>query len=222
MKRELKYYFDYLSPNAYIAWTQLPTIVEKFNLELRAIPVFFPGIVKACGRKGPAEIPALIKWMQRNVLRKTSLLDIPFKIPNNFPFNPLLVLRVSSLLLKDTKYLAIVQSFFSKAYAQGGDLEDTQVVSDVLNEHGLNGSELIEKAKSDECKKLLHKQTEEALAIDVFGVPTFVVGEELFWGYDDFDYLGRFLAGRDSYDKSQNEAWTQTRERSTFFQQRPM
>src|SRR5439155_23973313 len=82
-------------------------------------------------------------------------------------------------------------------------LIDTAVVERVANEIGLPGASLVAKAQTPEIKNQLRLQTEEAISRGVFGVPSMEVGDELFWGYDDFPYLELLLAGKDPVDATE-------------------
>ena len=84
-------------------------------------------------------------------------------------------------------------------------VSDTAVVEGVANEIGLPGAALVAKAQMPEIKNQLRLQTDEAISRGVFGVPSMEVGDELFWGYDDFPYLELFLAGKDPIDATE---WT--------------
>jgi 2-hydroxychromene-2-carboxylate isomerase len=95
--RELTFYFDYISPNAHIAWTQLPTLVERHNLRVNLVPVLFAGLLRAHGQMGPAEQAAKRSWMSQNITRQAPLLGVPLSPPKRHPFNPLLSLRASSI-----------------------------------------------------------------------------------------------------------------------------
>ena len=92
---KMKSYFDYISNNAYIAWTQIGEIAKKYERLLEPIPVLFAGLLNAHNQLGPAEVAAKLKWMIGNTLRKAALLQIPLNPPASHPFNPLLSLRAS-------------------------------------------------------------------------------------------------------------------------------
>src|SRR5438093_7281958 len=96
----LRFYFDYISSNAYLAWTQLPALAAKYGFAIEPVPVLFAGLLEAHGQLGPAEIPGKAVWMGKNNVRKAVLLGVPIN-PRTFdPFNLLLALRVSSLALE--------------------------------------------------------------------------------------------------------------------------
>src|SRR5690349_6890439 len=96
----IRFYFDYESPNAYLAWTQLPQLAARHGYAVEARPVLYAGLLEAHGQLGPAEIPAKGRWMSRNLARKARLLGVPLNPPAFLPFNPLLALRISLLPLE--------------------------------------------------------------------------------------------------------------------------
>jgi len=210
----VRFYFDYISPNAYVAWTQLPALSLRHGVSIEPIPVLFAGLLDAHGRLGPAEIPVQMRWMWKNVLRKAALLGIRLKPPAFHPFNPLLALRVSSQPLAASDRTRLIDGLFSAVWARGLHVSDPLVVRQVADEIGLPGAALVAKAQEAESKTLLREQTADAIARNVFGVPTVEVGDELFWGYDDFPYLELFLEGKDPIDPADWVDWSVPRQPS--------
>ena len=84
MSREIRFYFDYISHNAWIAWTQIHSLAERYDCTVIPVPVLFAGLLKAHGQLGPAEVPPKVRWMLNNTLRKAALLDIPLKPPASY------------------------------------------------------------------------------------------------------------------------------------------
>jgi 2-hydroxychromene-2-carboxylate isomerase len=204
----VRFYFDYVSPNAYLAWTQLPSLAAKYGFAIEPVPVLFAGLLEAHGQLGPAEVPVKIRWMIRNNLRKAALLRVALNPPAFHPFNPLLGLRVSSLPLGAAQREALVGALFRAVWVEGLHISDAAVVERLVDKIGLQGPALVAQAESPECKSRVRAQTSDAIARGVFGVPTIEVGSELFWGYDDFPYLELFLAGRDPLDATEWLRWS--------------
>ena len=206
---DVRFYFDYVSPNAYLAWTQLPLLVERFGVDVVPVPVLFAGLLDAQGRVGPAEVPDHIRWMWKNVLRKATILSVPFNRPASHPFNPLLALRVSSLPLSPAERVTVIDALFQAVWVLGLDVSDPRVVGDVLDGIGVPGAALVAQAQEVATKDRLRKQTDDAIARSVFGVPSMEVGDELFWGYDDFPYLALYLDGDDPLDPAEWAKWSE-------------
>ena len=85
----LRFYFDYLSTNAYLAWLQMPTLARRYGVVVEPVPVLFAGLLEAHGTSGPGEVPAKALWMFKNNLRKAALPGVPLNAPAFHPFNPL-------------------------------------------------------------------------------------------------------------------------------------
>ncbi len=208
--RRLRFYFDYISHNAYLAWVSLPALAQRHALEVEPIPVLFAGLLGANGQLGPAEIPPKLHWMNRDVLRKAARLGIPLSPPAHHPFNPLAALRVSSVPLEPEQRKRLIDALFVATWAQGRAVGESGVVAQVLDEAGFDGASL-QSAATGEHKGRLRDQTDAAIAAGVFGVPTMEVEGELFWGFDDFDHLELFLRGEDPLREDEFAAWLEVR-----------
>jgi len=204
----LRFYFDYLSSNAYLAWIALPALAERHGRRIELVPVLFPKLLEAYGQLGPAEVPPKMRWMARNNLRKAKLLGVTLRPPAFHPFNPLLALRISSLNLEDAERARLVSGLFRAVWTDRRHASDPAVVAAIADEAGLDGTALVAAAQTPGAKDRLRRQTEDALSVGVFGVPTVLVDGELFFGYDDFDFLEGFLAGADPLDAAEAAIWT--------------
>src|SRR5438445_144356 len=100
----IRFYFDYESPNAYLAWTQLPKLAQRYGFTVDPVPILYAALLDAHGQLGPGECPAKGRWMSKNLARKAVLLGVPLNPPAFLPFNPLLALR-TTLLPSDTSRL---------------------------------------------------------------------------------------------------------------------
>ena len=209
----LYFFFDYISHNAYLAWHQMPALARRHGLALTPVPVLFGAMLSHYKQVGPAEVPAKSRWMLRNVLRKAKRHGIPIAPPHSHPFNPLVPLRVSCTDLDDAQRLALVDRLFRAAWAESRALADAAVVGEILTEQGLDAGRLLAEAQSDAVKQRLRENTQAALDQGVFGVPTMAVGGELFWGFDDLEYLEMVLSGGDPLtpDRQELESWLAVR-----------
>jgi len=210
---QLYFFFDYISHNAYLAWHQVPAIAARHGLTLTPVPVLFGALLSHYRQVGPAELPAKSSWMLRNVLRKARIHGIPIAPPASHPFNPLLSLRVSCAVGDATARLKLVDRMFRATWAESQSIHEPETVHRLLLELGLPADALIAAAGTEPVKQQLRENTEQALAQGIFGVPTMAVRGELFWGFDDLEYLEMFLNGRDvlSADRSEQAAWANVR-----------
>ena len=206
-RRTLTFYFDYISHNAYLAWTQLPALAARHNLEMEIAPVLFAGLLNAHGQLGPAEVPAKARWMGRDVIRKAKRLGVPLSAPANHPFNPLLPLRASARSICGDAQPRLVAALWEATWVRAQRVAEADVVAAAAEEAGLDGSDLVVRAQSAEAKRELRERTDAAVEAGVFGIPTLVVEGELFWGYDDFAHLEVFLRGEDPLRPEDIEPW---------------
>ncbi len=205
--RTIRFYLDYISSNAYLAWTQVPRLEESYGVAVEPEPVLFAGLLESTGLLGPAEVLPKRRWMGRNNLRKAALLGVPLEPPRFHPFNPLLPLRVSSLPLPPGPRAELVGALFRAVWVEGLHVSEPAVVEGVANGVGLDGAALVAEAQQPEAKARLRRQTDDAIAAGVFGVPSMGLGDEIFWGYDDLPYLELVLAGKDPLDLRELGKW---------------
>ncbi len=206
-REPIRFLFDYISPYSYIAWTQIRALAERHDRQVEPVPILFAALLNAHGHKGPAEIPPKRVYMFKHVLRLASRLRLPLSPPPSHPFNPLLALRVSSLPMPDENRLDLIDRLYRATWAGGPGVEDEQVVAQLAGEAGLDGAAAVAQARSDEAKARLREQTEAALAAGAFGVPTMLVGSELFWGYDSFPDVEQHLRGEDPASTAVLSRW---------------
>src|SRR4029453_4157773 len=125
----IRFLFDFISSNAYLAWIQLPKLAARYGASVEPVPVLFAGLLEAHGQRGPAEGRPKARWMARNNLRKAALLGVPLHPPRFHPWNPLLPLRVCSLALPKPSRSALVGALFEGTWVRGLHLSDPEVVS---------------------------------------------------------------------------------------------
>lgn len=193
----IRFLFDYISTNAYLAWLVLPELAKRHGATIEPVPVLFAGFLEATGMFGPAEVPQKARWMWRNNLRKAARLGVPLRQPRFHPFNPLLALRASSLPMDEAARTRLITGLFEAVWVNEQHVSEPDVVAAIADAAGLDGARIVQQANEPESKARLRQQTDDAIALGVFGVPSMVVGKEVFWGYDDFPYLEEFVAGRD-------------------------
>jgi 2-hydroxychromene-2-carboxylate isomerase len=188
------FYFDPISPFVWLATKQLARI-ESTGVHVTIEPVLFAGLLKAHGSKGPAEIPAKREAMFRDVMRLADAQGLTFCGPPGHPFNPLLALRMCTAIPSPSARKRFAFALAQSCWEKGLDISDAAVLRQVAKECDLNGEALQGAATSPEIKAALIAATNDAIARGVFGVPTFVYQNELFWGADRIDALLRRIGG---------------------------
>ncbi|MCC6196309.1 MAG: 2-hydroxychromene-2-carboxylate isomerase [Burkholderiales bacterium] len=181
------WYFDFISPFAYLQSERLALLGPKTRLRYR--PVLFAGILAANGQKGPAEIPRKRAFTYRYVVWQARQLGIPLKMPHEHPFNPLPLLRLA--IACDCAPDAVHRIF--RFVWRDGRLPDLPIEWAELV-HDLRLPDADGRIADADVKDALRHNTEEAIGRGVFGVPTLAVGDELFWGVDATAMAAEYLA----------------------------
>ncbi len=201
----MRFHLDYISPYAYIAWTQIHALAERHGRTVEPVPVLFAAMLNANDTRGPAEIPAKRIYIFKDVLRTAAHLGIPLVPPPAHPFNPLLALRVTALPMSAASRRALIDRLFAATWGGGGGVTDRDVVDRIAAEVGV--ADASERASAPAIKQQIRDSTAAAIAEGVFGVPTVTVDGELFWGYDSFGHIDRFLAGDARLDPDALARW---------------
>ncbi len=186
--KTVDWYFDFVSPFSYLCFHRLNGLA---GLSLRYRPVLFAGLLNHWGQKGPAEIPAKRLWTYRWCTWWAQELGIPFRFPASHPFNPLHHLR---LCVAAGNTRGVIGKIFDEIWTTGADATDAERFSRLREQLGVAEDKLAQ------AKDALRKNTEEAAANGVFGVPSFVIDGEVFWGADSLGFVNAFLANPALFD----------------------
>ena len=181
------WYFDFISPFAYLQSEQLALLGPKVRIRYR--PVLFAGLLGAHGQKGPAEIASKRAFTYRFVVWQAKRLGIPLKMPHEHPFNPLPLLRLA--IACDCSSEAVHRIF--RFVWRDGRLPDLPIEWAELV-HDLRLPDAQQRIADPDVKEALRRNTDEAIARGVFGVPTLAIGDELFWGTDATQMAADYIA----------------------------
>lgn len=205
----LRYYLDFISPYAYLGWSQVQALAQRRELTLRPVPVLFAAMLDAFGHKGPAEIPPKREYTFKHVLRLAHDLELPLVPPPAHPFNPLLGLRIASLPMDAAARVRVIDLLFERTWGTGLGVTDPVAVAQALSAAGLPGEALVAQASTPEAKARVRQQTADALERGVFGVPSVELEGtgEVFWGQDSLPHFERFADGHDPVRAELLERW---------------
>ena len=191
--RKLSWYFDLISPFAYLHLKQFDRLPAGLDMEY--VPVLFAGLLKHWEHKGPAEIPAKRIYTYRHVTWLAAHSGIPFKVPPAHPFNPLSALR---LLIASGLTREHVETAFDMIWQEGRDLMAPENLAELGRRLGMQDTRA---ALADESVKArLKTNTDSAIAEGVFGVPTCLIGDALFWGQDSLEMMLDYLKDPGLFD----------------------
>ena len=188
------FYIDVVSPYSWLGWHALSRLGARTPLEIRCTPVLFAALLDAVGGVGPAEIASKRAYTIRDVMRVARFEGLPFRFPPAHPFNPLAALRLCVATDDDADRFRLAGALLDATWASARDITQEQTLRQILAECRLP-AETLDVARSDGVKARLRSNTQAALALGVFGVPTCRVGSELFWGHDRIPHLDAWLRG---------------------------
>lgn len=180
--KQIDWYFDFISPFAYLASESLWRFPPQ--IELRPRPVLFAAILNHWQTLGPAEIPPMRRFTFRHIRWLADSNEIALTLPPAHPFNPLKLLRLSVALGNE---IEAVQRLFRFVWAEGCSADDPGQWQRLLEELGMQDAE--EQLAADKVKNQLRENSESAIETGVFGVPAFVLDGQVFWGFDSIDFL---------------------------------
>ncbi len=201
----LRFYFDYISPYSYLAWQELPALASRHAVAVEPTPVLFAALLDEYGHKGPAEIAPKRMYMFKECLRRAASLGVPMRPPHSHPFNPLPALRATSLEMSSEQRASLITALFAATWAEGRDVSSPEVVAAAAESVGVR--DVVARVRAPEVKSRFKAMNAEAVQHGVFGVPTLLVGEELFWGNDSLPHVEAFLEGRDLLEGVDLASW---------------
>ena len=184
---KVSWVFDVISPFSYLSLKQLPLLPEGVSVEF--VPVLFAGLLDHHGQIGNAEIASKRRFTYRFALWRSRKMGIPMHLPPAHPFNPLAALRLIIAAGSDRRAVEMV---IDAVFMHGRDVSNASVIADLAQKLGISDGEAA--LNDPAVKQKLRQNTDWALAQGVFGVPTFVIDQEIFWGHDAFDMVLDYLA----------------------------
>ncbi len=200
--KDIRFYYDPISPYAHLAFAALPQALMGHSVAVSYRPVLFAALLKAHGQLGPAEIPAKRDWTYRQVQWLAHVHGIRLDLPAAHPFNPLPLLRLGLATATDdapgetNRY--VTELLFQHVWHGGADAADPARIAELqtrLQDHMAQRGRPWAEPDSDTVKQRLRANTDEALALGLFGVPAVVVDDRVFWGFDALPMLKAWLAG---------------------------
>ena len=204
--KSIHFYFDYISPYAYFAWRRIPSLAKKYNRKIEAHPVVFGKLLDKWGQLGPAEIPPKNNWLNQYCLRYSTINGFEYNPPKKHPFNPLAALRMSLKEVSGINQFQVIDAIFEGGWSQGADLGDLSTLICLLKKQHIDGENLSKQVYKQKVKNLLVHETNTAIEMGVFGVPSIIIDNNLFWGNDQIEHIELLLAGKDPLDREKFNA----------------
>jgi len=189
--KQISFYFDVISPYAYLAFHSIPESLQGHNVQVQYKPVLFGAILQHLGQLGPAEIPGKRTWTYQQVLWHAHQNKIPMQMTATHPFNPIGLLRLALACdAHGAPNRYVCNNLFNHVWRGGLDAADPLRLKELTEKLSP-----IRDPQSDEVKQELKNNTQHAIDLGIFGVPTFAIDEHLFWGFDALPMLNAYLNG---------------------------
>lgn len=192
--RKIEFYLDVLSPYAYLAAVALPEIASRHDARITYRPIDLSAAKLAAGNTGPAnrDIPPKIRYLMTDLRRWAVRYGIPLGFPKSFRSEP--ANRAILLARREGRAEAFVRAVFDAVWGQGGDPSDLDLLASAADTAGLDGRAVVEGIDRPENLEEWKRENDEAHERGVFGVPFFIIGNEMFWGNDRLYFLEEYLS----------------------------
>jgi 2-hydroxychromene-2-carboxylate isomerase len=184
MSTSFEFFYDFISPYSYLAATQVEDLARRTNARLIYRPVFLGGLFKEAGNHPPLEIIGKARYLPKDVADWAKHYGVPVTYPPTFPFNSVKAMRGALMAEKEGKVAEYTQLGFTACWGEGKDLGDPQIVGQVAEAAGLDREKLLVGIEDPAVKEELKKRTSDSVERGAFGLPTFFVEGEMFWGND--------------------------------------
>lgn len=194
------FFYDFGSPNAYLAYRVVPGIEQRTGAKFRYVPVLLGGLFKLTNNKAPmvafAEIPAKTAYMRREMgrfVRRHGITE--FAMNPHFPVNTLMLMRGAVAAERAGVAEAYIEAMMQGMWEQQLKLDDPAVLGAALEAAGLPAAQLFKLAQDQAVKDELASNTQAAVDKGAFGIPSFLIGEELYFGKDSLPEVEADLVG---------------------------
>ncbi|WP_372661054.1 2-hydroxychromene-2-carboxylate isomerase [Hydrogenophaga sp.] len=195
-EKSVEFFFDFGSPTAYLAYTQLPDIAKNADAQLVYRPMLLGGVFKATGNTSPAAVAAKGRWMNTDLPRWAKRYCVPFNFNPNFPINTLTLMRgaVGMQMHQPQEFERYIKTVFKAMWVLPRNLGDVSELEGVLSEAGFDTAAFTAMVGDSAVKAQLVANTEEAVSRGVFGAPTCFVDGHIFFCQDRLDFVHEALA----------------------------
>ncbi len=189
MGKIVDFYFDIVSPASYLAWTQMPGIIEETGAEVVYRPFFLPGVFDKAGSASPITVPAKGKWLFKDLVRHAKKYNVPFVMNENFPLSSVYAMRGLNNYRDTEHFIALANGMFDAMWANNQNVNDQNIMTGILTTADIDPAEYMEKLNDPANKQALVDVGDEAVARGVFGAPTFFIGDHMHWGQDRLGFV---------------------------------
>ena len=188
MIKSFDFYFDFISPYSFLAHKEIKKIENKNSLKINYKPILLGGLHNLHGIKAPAFIPAKAKHMIRDCKLIAEKNKIKFKFNSYFPIRSLNLMRGVLVAEEDNFKSYYIDTIFNAIWQDGLNLNDETIIQKILKNLNVNPKTFFLRSVSSSIKDSLKKRTNEAYEKGIFGAPSFVSNDKIFWGQDRIEF----------------------------------
>lgn len=188
MIKPFDFYFDFISPYSFLAHKEIIKIERKNSIKIKYKPILLGGLHNLHGIKAPAFIPAKAKHMIRDCKLIAEKNKIKFKFNSYFPIRSLNLMRGVLVAEEDNFKSYYIDSIFNAIWQDGLNMNDENIIQKILKNLNVNPKTFLLRVASASIKESLKKRTNEAYEKGIFGAPSFVSNNKIFWGQDRLEY----------------------------------
>tara|TARA_B100000161_G_C33521067_1_gene401131 strand:+ start:454 stop:1041 length:588 start_codon:yes stop_codon:yes gene_type:complete len=189
MIKLVDFYFDFVSPYSFIAHKEIIKLENKSLIKVRYKPILLGGLHNLHEIKAPAFIPAKAKHMIRDCKLIAEYKGIKFKFNSYFPIRTLNLMRGVLVAEEDNFKSYYIDNIFNSIWRDGLNMNDENIIQKILKNLNVNPKTFALRATSSSIKDSLKKKTNEAYEKGVFGAPTFIINNKIFWGQDRIEFV---------------------------------
>ena len=189
MIKSFEFYFDFISPYSFLAHKEIKKIEKKFSIKVEYKPILLGGLHNLHGIKAPAFIPAKARHMIRDCKLIAEKNKVKFKFNSYFPIRSLNLMRGVLVAEEDNFKSYYIDVIFNSIWQDGLNLNDENVVQKILKNLNVNPKTFFLRSSSSSIKDSLRKKTSDAYDKGIFGAPSFVSNNKVFWGQDRIEFV---------------------------------
>ena len=194
---QVEYFMSHGSPWTFLGHKRLGEIIKKYKVKLNMFPVNYGEIFPISGGLPVSKRPVQRQKIRLQELKRWSkFLDINLiPQPTSFPSKSMLpsLLIIASQIMKTNKDFELAHNIMNALWVEDLDIDDENVLLSILNKMDFSSEEILSLAKSEECSNTIQKFTKIAIEKNVFGAPTFIIDDQIYWGQDRLNFVDRHL-----------------------------
>ena len=189
MIKSFEFYFDFASPYTFLAHKEIRKIEKENSIKIKYMPILLDSLLKSVGVKANADIPIKAKYMIKDCKLWAEKKNVVFKFNNYFPIVTLNLMRCVLVAEKQGFAQNFINKIFDAIWEDGLNLNDNIIVEKLLKNIGINAKKLLMESVDNKIKDELKKRTDEAYKKGIFGSPSFIVNNKIFWGQDRLEFV---------------------------------